>query len=135
MDFNLSDEHRMWRQSVHEFSAAELRPHAAEYDQRAELNAPALKKMAPLGLLGLTVPEAYGGPGVDALGSALAIEELGWGCGGTALTVAAHNALGCGPIALFGNEAQKTRWLRPWRSKSLVGDAGARLSPWRRTMP
>lgn len=111
MDFNLSDEQRMWRQSVHEFSAAELRPHAGDYDQRAELNAPALKKMAPLGLLGLTVPEAYGGPGVDALASALAIEELGWGCGGTALTVAAHNALGCGPIALFGDEVQKNRWL------------------------
>lgn len=111
MDFGLSDEQRMWKQAVHDFCAAELRPKAAEYDQRAELNAPALAKMAPLGLLGLTIPEAYGGAGVDALSSTLAVEELGWGCGGTALTVAAHNALGCGPIARFGDDSQKQRWL------------------------
>jgi alkylation response protein AidB-like acyl-CoA dehydrogenase len=67
--------------------------------------------MKPLGLLGLNIPEQYGGAGVDAVSAAIAIEELGWGCGGTALSISAHNGLGCGPIALFGTEEQKRRWL------------------------
>jgi len=62
-------------------------------------------------LLGLSIPEQYGGPGVDAVSAAIAIEELGWGCGSTALTIAAHNGLGCSPIVFFGSEAQKQRFL------------------------
>jgi alkylation response protein AidB-like acyl-CoA dehydrogenase len=69
--------------------------------------------MGPLGLLGLNVPEAYGGAGVDPVSAAIAIEELGWGCGSTALAISAHNGLGCAPIALFGDEAQKQRFLPP----------------------
>jgi alkylation response protein AidB-like acyl-CoA dehydrogenase len=111
MDFTLSDEQRQWQHAVHEFCARQLRPAAAEHDQRAEINTPALKAMAPMGLLGMLVPEAYGGAELDAVSMTLAIEELGWACGGTALTVAAHNGLGCAPIALFGSEAQKQRWL------------------------
>jgi len=67
--------------------------------------------MGPLGLLRLNIPEAYGGAGVDAVSSAVAIEELGWGCGSTALAIAAHNGLGTAPIALFGNESLKKKWL------------------------
>jgi alkylation response protein AidB-like acyl-CoA dehydrogenase len=111
MDFGLTEEHRQWRASVHAFCAAALQPHAAEFDARAEFNAEAVRKMAPLGLLGMLVPERYGGAELDMLGAALAVEELGWACGGTALTVAAHNGLGCGPLLLFGSEAQKQRWL------------------------
>jgi len=111
MDFQLTDEQRMWQQTVHDYCTRRLRPSAAEYDQRAELNLPALKAMAPIGLLGMLVPEAYGGAELDAVSMALAIEELGAACGGTALTVAAHNGLGCAPIVLFGTQAQKERWL------------------------
>ncbi len=111
MDFQLTEEQRMWQQAVHDFCARQLRPSAAEYDQRAELNRPALKAMAPMGLLGMPVPEAYGGAELDSVSMALAIEELGAACGGTALTVAAHNGLGCAPIVLFGSQAQKDRWL------------------------
>jgi alkylation response protein AidB-like acyl-CoA dehydrogenase len=88
-----------------------VRPSAAELDVRAEFNEKAVRKMAPLGLLGLMIPEEYGGAGVDAVSAAIAIEELGWADGGTALSIAAHNGLGCAPIALFGTEAQKRRWL------------------------
>lgn len=101
----------MWQHAVHEYCSRHLRPTAAEYDQRAELNRPALKAMAPMGLLGMAVPEAYGGAELDTVSLALAIEELGAACGGTALTVAAHNGLGCAPIVLFGTPAQKERWL------------------------
>jgi alkylation response protein AidB-like acyl-CoA dehydrogenase len=111
MDFELTDEQRMWQQAVHDFCMQEVRPQAAELDARGEFNAAAVAKMGPLGLLGLNIPEEYGGAGVDAISAAIAIEELGWACGGTALSVAAHNGLGCAPIARFGSEAQKRRWL------------------------
>jgi alkylation response protein AidB-like acyl-CoA dehydrogenase len=67
--------------------------------------------MGPLGLLGLNIPEEFGGAGVDTISAAIAIEELGWACGGTALSIAAHNSLCCAPIAMFGSKAQKQRWL------------------------
>lgn len=111
MDFNLTDEQRMWQTAVHDFCAHEIKPFAAELDGSAELNEAAFKKMGALGMLGLNVPEGYGGAGIDAISAAIAIEECGWADGGTALSVAAHNGLGCAPIADFGTEAQKARWL------------------------
>jgi alkylation response protein AidB-like acyl-CoA dehydrogenase len=69
--------------------------------------------MGPLGLLGLEVPEEYGGAAVDAISSAIAVEELGWGCGSTALAISAHNGLALGSIVKFGTEEQKARWLPP----------------------
>ncbi|OGO60045.1 MAG: acyl-CoA dehydrogenase, partial [Chloroflexi bacterium RBG_19FT_COMBO_49_13] len=86
-------------------------PKAHEVDETAEFNWPAVRKMGPLGLLGLNIPEEYGGSGVDAISAAIAIEELGWGCGSTALAIAAHNGLGTSPIVLFGTEEQKKYFL------------------------
>ena len=111
MDFELSGEQKMWRQAVHDFAAKELQPQARETDARAEFNWSAARKMGPLGLLGLNVPEEYGGAGVEAVSAAIAIEELGWACGSTALSVAAHNGLASAPLALFGSEALKAQWL------------------------
>jgi alkylation response protein AidB-like acyl-CoA dehydrogenase len=111
MEFKLNDEQRMWQQTVHDFCAAELKTVAAEMDANATFNQKAVSKMGPIGLLGLNISEDYGGPGVDAISAAIALEELGWACGGTALSIAAHNGLGCSPISLFGNEEQKQRWL------------------------
>jgi alkylation response protein AidB-like acyl-CoA dehydrogenase len=78
-------------------------------------------------LLGLNVPETLGGAGVDAVGAALAIEELGWADGGTALSVSAHNGLGCAPIALFGTPDQQARWL-PGLAKGEGGLAALALT-------
>lgn len=111
MDFDLNEEQRMWRKTVHDFVAAEVRPFAREADESGEFNWKAVRKMGPLGLLGLNIPEQYGGPGIDAVSAAIAIEELGWGCGSMALAIAAHNGLGSTPIVLFGSEAQKQKWL------------------------
>ncbi|MDF1500487.1 MAG: acyl-CoA dehydrogenase family protein [Anaerolineales bacterium] len=111
MEFNLTDEQRMWQSAVHDFCEREIKPNAAEFDASAQLNQEAFRKMGPLGLLGLNIPEAYGGAGVDAISAAIAIEECGWADGGTALSVAAHNGLGCTPIAQYGTEQQKERWL------------------------
>jgi alkylation response protein AidB-like acyl-CoA dehydrogenase len=111
MDFNLSEEQRMWKAAVHDFCAREIKPKAGEFDEQATFHQAAFEKMGPMGLLGMVIPETYGGAQVDAMSVAIAIEELGWADGGTALSVAAHNGLGCAPIAMFGSEDQKQRWL------------------------
>lgn len=111
MDFDLSDEQQMWREAVHDFAAKEVKSRARETDEQARFNWEAVRRMGPLGLLGLNVPEAYGGAGVDAVSAAIAIEELGWACGSTALALAAHNGLACAPVVLFGSEALKAQWL------------------------
>jgi alkylation response protein AidB-like acyl-CoA dehydrogenase len=111
MDFELNEEQRMWQKVVHDFVTAEVKPKAHEVDETATFNWEATRKMGPLGLLGLNIPEEYGGSGVDAISAAVAIEELGWGCGSTALAIAAHNGLGISPIALYGSESLKKRWL------------------------
>lgn len=111
MDFGLNEEQRLWQKTVHEFVAAEVQPRARETDETGEFNWPAVRKMGPLGMLGLNIPEEYGGAGVDAISAAIAIEELGWACGSTALSIAAHNGLGTTPIVLYGSEELKRKWL------------------------
>ena len=111
MNFELNDEQRMFREMVHEFVANELKPSARETDESGEFNWGAVRKMGPLGLLGLEVPEKYGGADVDGISAAIAIEEMGWACGSTALAISAHNGLALGPIVRFGTEDQKERWL------------------------
>jgi alkylation response protein AidB-like acyl-CoA dehydrogenase len=113
MDFDLTDEQKMWREAVHDFVAREVKPKAREVDEKSEFNWQAVRKMGPMGLLGLSIPEEYGGTGIDAVSAAIAIEELGWGCGSTALAIAAHNGLGTAPIVYYGTEAQKKRFLPP----------------------
>jgi alkylation response protein AidB-like acyl-CoA dehydrogenase len=111
MDFNLTEEQRMWKDVVHDFVAREVKPKAQLVDEEAIFNWEAVRKMGPLGLLGLNIPVEFSGTGIDSLSSAIAIEELGWGCGSTALAIAAHNGLGCAPITLFGTESQKQHFL------------------------
>jgi alkylation response protein AidB-like acyl-CoA dehydrogenase len=111
MDFQLTDEQRALKEVVHDFVAREVRPQARHTDEASEFNWPAMRKMGPLGLLGLEVPEEYGGAALDAISVAIAIEELGWGCGSTALAIAAHNGLGLGPVVAYGTEEQKQYWL------------------------
>jgi len=112
MDFELNDEQQMIRKMVREFAEKELAPHAAEVDAKGQFPWEAVHKMGELGLLGLNVPEAYGGVGADMVSYALAIEEIARACGSTALTVAAH-ALCTTPLALFGSEEQKRKYLVP----------------------
>ncbi|MCU0487688.1 MAG: acyl-CoA dehydrogenase family protein [Anaerolineales bacterium] len=111
MNFDLTEEQRYWQATVHDFVARQVKPKAHWVDEEAGFNWEAVRKMGPLGLLGLNIPEEYGGASVDAISAAIAVEELGWGCGSTALSIAAHNGLGCAPIALFGTPAQKQTYL------------------------
>jgi len=112
MDFELNDEQQMIRKMVREFAEKELAPRAEEVDAKGQFPWEAIRKMGELGLLGLNVPEAYGGAGADMVSYALAIEEIARACGSTALTVAAH-ALCTTPLALFGSEEQKRKYLVP----------------------
>ncbi len=111
MNFELNEEQHMWKKVVHDFVAAEVQPKASEVDETASFNWEATRKMGALGLLGLSIPEEFGGSGVDAISASIAIEELGWGCGSTALAIAAHNGLGTAPISLYGTDEMKKRWL------------------------
>jgi len=118
MNFELSQEHKQWQAAVHDFVAREVKPRAREVDERSEFNWEAARKGAALGLLGMHIPEAYGGAELDTLSIVLAVEELGWGCGSTALSIGAHSALGCAPVALFGSEELKQTYLPPAASGS-----------------
>jgi alkylation response protein AidB-like acyl-CoA dehydrogenase len=111
MDFELSKEQRDFQRLVHEFVAQEVRPLAKHVDETSEFNWQAVKKMGPLGMLGLQVPEAFGGADLDTVCATIAIEELGWACGSTALAVSAHNCLGQGPLVDFAAEELKQTWL------------------------
>jgi len=111
MNFDLNEEQSLWKKTVHDFVAREVQPKAHDVDVSYEFNWEATHKMGPLGLLGLNIPEEYGGSGVDAISAAIAIEELGWGCGSTALAIAAHNGLGTTPLVLYGSEELKKKWL------------------------
>ena len=113
MDFHLSEEQRLWRKAVHDFVAKEIKPLAGEINEKEEIPRSVIQKMGPMGLLGMSVPEKYGGAELDAISAAIAIEEIAWGDGGTALTIEAHNELGCAAVALFGSEEQKKGFLSP----------------------
>ncbi len=102
MDFELSNEQRMWQRTVRDFCEAELKPYAAEVDETSQLHWESIRKMGDIGLLSLEVPEAYGGIEIDTLSLVIALEELGRACGSTALSIAAHNGLGCAPIKRWG---------------------------------
>ncbi len=111
MNFDLSEEQKVWKKTVHDFVAKVVKPKAHEVDETSEFNWEAVRKGGPLGLMGLSIPETYGGSNVDMISSAIAMEELGWGCGSTALAFTAHNGLGTAPITLYGSEELKAKWL------------------------
>jgi len=113
MEFELAQEQKMWQKIVHDFVAKEVKPEAHTVDETSEFNWKAVRNMGPLGLLGLFVSEENGGANVDPISAAIALEEIGWGCGSTGLAIAAHNGLGCAPIENFGTPEQKKRFLTP----------------------
>ena len=102
----LSEEHQMIQETARRFAEAELVPRAAEIDKTGEFPVGDFKKMGDLGFMGLVVPAEYGGTFIDTISYAIVIEELARACGSTALGVAAHNSLACGPIYLMGKAAR-----------------------------
>ena len=121
MNFQLTEEQKMWSDMVYNFCQTELKPLAAKTDEDGKLPLDVIKKMAPLGMLSLNVPEEDGGPGLDAVSAAIAIEEIGRACGSTALSVAAHNGLGMTPIIVYGAAKQKEKYLPLLTSGNYLG--------------
>ncbi|MBD3402555.1 acyl-CoA dehydrogenase [candidate division GN15 bacterium] len=113
MDFNLSEEQQYVRDVARKFADERLYPRAGEFDHNAELDREAIKEMAELGLMGVKVPEDYGGTGLDNLAYTISIEELARGCASHALVAAVHGSLFAMPLLEFGTEEQKQKFLPP----------------------
>jgi short-chain 2-methylacyl-CoA dehydrogenase len=111
VNFDLSEEHELLRRTVREFAEERIAPVAEELDREHRFPYEIVAELAELGLMGIPIPEEYGGGGGDTLSYTLAIEELTRIDSSVAITVAAHTSLGTMPIFLFGNEAQKREWL------------------------
>ncbi|MDO8941617.1 MAG: acyl-CoA dehydrogenase family protein, partial [Desulfobacterales bacterium] len=111
MDFSLSPEHEILRESVRSFAENEIQPVARELDEKEEFSYVTMQKMAELGLFGVFVSEKYGGQAMDYVSYIIAVEEIARVDGSHAATVAAENSLGIGPLYYFGNEDQKRRHL------------------------
>lgn len=111
MDFALSDEHAALRRVVREFAESEIAPFSEEWDRAHELPIDVVRKMGDLGLFGLVFPEEYGGAEGDFLALCVAIEEIARVDSSLAITLEAGVGLGAGPIARYGTDEQKQRWL------------------------
>jgi short/branched chain acyl-CoA dehydrogenase len=111
MNFDLSPEHELIRETVREFARERVAPLAEELDREARFPYDLVAGAAELGLMGIPIPEEYGGAGADTLSYAIAIEELTRADSSFAITVAAHTSLGTMPILLFGTDEQKRQWL------------------------
>jgi alkylation response protein AidB-like acyl-CoA dehydrogenase len=123
MDARLTEQQDLLRRSIREFAEREIRPHVREWDEAQHFPVELQPKLAALGLMGIQVPETYGGAGMSAVDYCLCIEELARVDPSIALSVAAHNGLGVAHIAMFGNDAQKRTFLTPLAS-------GEKLAAW-----
>jgi short/branched chain acyl-CoA dehydrogenase len=111
LNFDLDQEHELVRSTVREFAEEQVAPVAEELDRESRFPYDLVAGMAELGLMGMTIPEEYGGAGADTLAYAVAVEELTRVDSSVAITMAAHHSLGTLPIFYFGNEEQKQQWL------------------------
>ncbi len=117
----LTDEQRMVRDMARDFAQAELAPHAGRWDEEGWIPDAVVAKLGELGLLGMVVPEAWGGTYTDYVAYALAMEEIAAGCASTATLVSVHNSVGCGPILGWGSDEQKRAWLPDMAAGRKVG--------------
>jgi acyl-CoA dehydrogenase len=119
ISFALSDEQRALRELSRDFAAKEIRPVAADYDERSQHPADVISKAHEVGLMNPHIPEEYGGPGLSAFEQILIGEELAWGCSGIATSIVA-NILGSLPVLIAGSDEQKREWLSPLLDEPLL---------------
>ena len=128
MDFELPEQHQILRATVREYCERAVKPFAKRWDEEQRFPHEIVPGLAELGLLGIRIPEDYGGAGMDMLAYAVCVEECARVDGSLALTVASHNGLGTGHVLRFGTEAQKRKYL----SKACTGEW---LAAWALTEP
>jgi alkylation response protein AidB-like acyl-CoA dehydrogenase len=121
MDFELSEEQRMVQASVREFVAAEVAPRAHEYDEQSRFPREQLKGLADMGLLGMIIPEEWGGAGFDTVAYALALEEIARADASVCVIVGVTNSVCCYPILSFGTDEQKRKYLAPLARGETLG--------------
>ena len=117
----LTEEQEMIRDATHDFARERLAPFAPEWDREARFPKEALQEMAELGLLGMIVPEQWGGAGADYVSFALALEEIAAGDGACSTIVSVNNSVVCGPILRFGNDEQREQFLKPLARGEHIG--------------
>lgn len=120
MEF-LTDEQRMIRDTAREFAQRELAPHAAQWDRDGALPREMLTALGEVGLLGMIVPDTWGGTYTDYTAYALALEEIAVGCASTSTLVSVHSSVGCGPILRFGTPEQQAAWLPDMAAGRKIG--------------
>ena len=116
-----SDEQKMIRDMAKDFARKELRPHSERWDKEGWIDEAVITQMGELGLLGMNVPEQWGGANVDYVSYALAVEEISVGDGSVGAIMSIHNSVGCGPILKYGSDEQKQTWLTQLASGRAIG--------------
>ncbi len=124
MDFDLTEEQRLFQEMVRDFADKEIAPQAEELDEKGEFPYEIQAKMANLGLFGLPIPEEYGGSDADLVTYVLAVEEISRVSASLGITMAAHTSLSALPIYLFGSEELKQEWLIPLAQGKMLGAFG-----------
>lgn len=121
MNFQLTEEQELIKQMVQEFAETEVKPIAAEIDKNHRFPVETMEKLKDLSLMGIIIPEEYGGTGVDAVSYMIVIEELSRACASTGIILATHTSLVCYPILKYGTEEQKQKFLTPLASGEKLG--------------
>jgi len=121
MDFQLNEELELLRNMARDFAESELKPRAAKHDRQEALDPEVLAQMSELGLMGLTIPEEYGGAGMGNLPLTVVLEEINRGCAATGVTLSVHNSLTASPVTKWGNDEQKREWLPRLASGEILG--------------
>ncbi len=134
MDFALTEEQQMVREMAARFAEAEIRPKAAHLDESHAHPADIVRQLGELKMLGIAVPEEYGGGGMDYVSYVLALIEVSKGCASTGVIMSVNNSLYCFPVYAYGTEAQKMKYLKPCASGEYLGcygltEAGAGSDP------
>lgn len=124
MDFDLTEEQRLVRDTARDFATREIAPKAAEIDKSGRWPAEIVAKMAELGFLGMAIPEEYGGAGLDTLSYALVMEEISAACASSGVIMSVNNSLFCDPLYKFGSDAQKKEILTPVAQGKKLGCFG-----------
>ncbi len=124
MHFDLTDTQKMLRDACRDFAARELVPNARRWDEEHRFPVEAVKKLGELGLMGVAVPEEWGGAGADNVSYALAMEEISRGCASTGVIMSVNNSLYCDPVLRYGTDEQKREWLVPFARGEKLGCFG-----------
>ncbi|HBA87992.1 MAG TPA: acyl-CoA dehydrogenase [Geobacter sp.] len=121
MDFELSQDHKVLRDSVRDFVTKEIKPIAMQIDEEHMIPDALVAKMGEMGFLGSYLPEEYEGAGLDMLAYAIVVEEVSKACGSSGVLISAHTSLACGPIYTFGTQEQKKKWLPDLNTGRVIG--------------